>query len=660
MEKRLLEIQTALSGKSDERQADLKSGDIDVNERTVVFSFSSELPALRYLPDGSPYKEVLLHDEGCQKLERMKAGGPCLINHDVDKMVGVVKKIWTDPNDKRGYVQVKFSRNPKGEEAFRDVQDGILTCVSFKYIVDFEGASLYKKDAEDPNEVPELRIKSHEVLEVSLVSIPMDHTVGVARSFEEKNKDNFKNQSDLENKQKSNHSKLEVTMSKDDVLQQERARTANIMDLANFHNKRELGEEAVKTGKSLEQFQQDLLSQVRSSSNVVKKADDMGLSEKERGRFSLSKILTASVSDDFSRCGFEKEVSDQAKKFYNKEGSKGIMLPPDVLTTLARNAIMASSPNGIVTGASFIPDELQGKSFIEMLTATLCFDRLGIDVLDNLQGNILIPKGLEGTTSYWVDEMGTVPPSTIRTRQLELKPKTLAANTTLSKRLLHMSGNVGNATVDAFIMKLLFDSISQMIEKTIIYGTGNNGEPIGIRQSLYNAVKEDGTRRLEVLSPNGGGTIDYEKLVEMETRIASDNASGRGVKYLLNSKLRGYLKTTLKNPDQPGSPYIWENQMMNGDGTLNGYYACVSNLISNNRTAGDVTNATSIICGDFSQLMLASWGGLTVDSSNFVDDTGSLKVRAFSDLDICLKNVQAFQMYDDVIVDRVSSSKGRK
>ena len=61
--------------------------EISEEERTFEFSCSSEAPYQR----GS-YVEILSHEPGAIKLDRLNDGAALLFNHDWDELIGVITK----------------------------------------------------------------------------------------------------------------------------------------------------------------------------------------------------------------------------------------------------------------------------------------------------------------------------------------------------------------------------------------------------------------------------------------------------------------------------------------------------------------------------------------------------------------------------------------
>ncbi len=150
---------------------------VDPVTRTIEVSFSSEEPVERWSwEEWDTYDEVLSHAPGAADLSRCNTGAaPMLWNHCPNDMRGVV--VEASLKDKRGYCTLRFSRNPLGEQLMQDVNDGIVSCVSFFYSV--EELVLTKKNENAPNLYT---ASKWTVYEISFVSMPADPSVGVGRS----------------------------------------------------------------------------------------------------------------------------------------------------------------------------------------------------------------------------------------------------------------------------------------------------------------------------------------------------------------------------------------------------------------------------------------------------------------------------------------------
>lgn len=163
----------------------IKSLEGDENERKFQLSFSSEEPYDRYC-----YTEILDHTEGAVDLERLNAIGVVLYNHDRNKVIGKILKAWVE--DSRGYAEIELDLDAESEVVFQKIKSGTLKAVSVGYRVDsWEEVAANKVSADGKYTGPVDIARKWTPFEISIVSVPADPTVGVARILEENNNNNL-------------------------------------------------------------------------------------------------------------------------------------------------------------------------------------------------------------------------------------------------------------------------------------------------------------------------------------------------------------------------------------------------------------------------------------------------------------------------------------
>ena len=146
----------------------------DSRRRTI--SFSSEEPYRRYFG-----MEILDHAAGAVNLERLNSVGVLLFNHNTDKVVGKVIRAWVENH--RGMAEVEFDTDDDAEKIFGKVRSGTLKTTSVRYSVDaWEEVVAGKQSADGRFTGPCQIARKWTPLEVSVVSVPADPTVGVGRS----------------------------------------------------------------------------------------------------------------------------------------------------------------------------------------------------------------------------------------------------------------------------------------------------------------------------------------------------------------------------------------------------------------------------------------------------------------------------------------------
>lgn len=156
--------------------ADFKRAEGDENSRRFTLSFSSEEPYERWF--GS---EILSHDDGAIDLKRLTDIGVVLFNHDRDEVIGKVTRCWIE--NRRGMAEIEFDDDEMSEKILKKVQSGTLKGVSVGYNVGvWEEVAVGKKSSNGRFKGPCSVAAKWTPLEISIVSVPADATVGVGRA----------------------------------------------------------------------------------------------------------------------------------------------------------------------------------------------------------------------------------------------------------------------------------------------------------------------------------------------------------------------------------------------------------------------------------------------------------------------------------------------
>ena len=261
---------------------------VDTDSRTVELSFSSETPYGRWFGD-----EILCHDEDCINLERFNNGlGTVLFNHDRDAVVGHIEKVWLEDN--RGKALVRFDTDEQSETIFQKVQSGTLQGVSVGYSIK-RYEVLDEKDSVSSNgrfKGPDTYVVTDwEPLEISIVSVPADATVGVGRSAEEihtsidTQEDNTRmDQEKTLEVQEVKSTPVETSLTQADLqkaMEQERKRTSEITALFRDFDV-EGADEAIVMGVSVDEARAMVMDQLRARNKGV--SVTMGEAESDKFR----------------------------------------------------------------------------------------------------------------------------------------------------------------------------------------------------------------------------------------------------------------------------------------------------------------------------------------------------------------------------------------
>jgi HK97 family phage major capsid protein/HK97 family phage prohead protease len=563
----------------------------EVEDRTYEFPFSSEFPVARYFGN-----EILSHEEKAADLSRLNDGAPLLFNHNPDRVIGVVEGARIDSKGRRGYARVRFSRNPFAQEVLSDVKDGVLRNVSFGYSIDKmeeRGSGDFVATAWAP-------------YEVSIVSVPADKTVGIGRALTptEPAASAAPSPDPLPSMESTTP---DLAVVRAEAAEAERSRIAEISALCDKHNMGEMGRQLVESGRSIDEARAAVLDKMNIPQEPVNmSAADLGMSEKEARSFSFLRAINylSNPTDRAAReaAAFEIEASDAAATKLGRQ-SRGITIPQEVLR---RDLNVGAA----TAGGNLVETMLDSGSFIDLLRNASALDQAGATVLTGLTGNVAIPRQSGAATAYWVAESGSPTESQQTVDQVSLVPRTVAAYTDFSRRLMIQS----SIDVENMVRNDLAQVIALKIDAAGLYGTGASNEPLGLKNTTG-----IGTEDFAADAPT------FAEVVALESDVATANALLGSPVYLMNAAMRGNLKTTKK--DAGSGIFIMEN------GEVNGYRGVLSNQVASN----------DLWFGNFADLIIGYFSGLDLMVDPYTHSTsGTVRVIAMQDCDIAIRHPESF------------------
>lgn len=600
---------------------------INVEARTVELAFASETPVDRHFG-----LEVLDLGPKSIRMERLKRGGPLLMDHRYDDQVGVIESVQIG-KDRVARAVVRFGKGARASEMFQDVVDGIRTNVSVSYRI--HAAVL----EEQQNGRDTYRITDWEPYEISLVSVPADIAVGVGRSAdpsdppvaatpEPKSEPIVEIRTMSDNKPTpAPEDAAAIAAAQSRGADSERKRVSDISAIGDQYAKYgvdKIAGEAIRAGMSVDEFRAKALE---TMAMAPKPNADVGMTDGEVKRYSLMRALNylANPGDRRAReaAGYEIELSHAAAERAGKT-SQGLMVPFDVLK---RDLTVGTAADG----GNLVATNLLSGNFIDLLRNAMVLNGLGVQYLTGLVGNIAIPKQSGAGTAYWVTEGNAPTESKQAVAQVAMAPKTVGAYTDISRKLLLQS----SIDVEGFVQNDLARVLGLAIQSVAISGGGTN-EPSGILDTAGIGDVAGGTNGL---APT------WQHIIDLETDVAVANADIGTLAYLTNAKVRGKLKSTSKVSGQNG--FIWEN----GNTPLNGYRAAVTNAVPSNLTKGSSSGvASAIIFGNFADLIIGMWGGLDLMVDPYSNSTsGTVRVVALQDVDVAVRHAESFSAMLDAL-----------
>ena len=598
------------------RTATIEKKDLDENNRTINLSFSSETPYERNFG-----MEIIDHDK--MVLEFLDSGNaPLLLDHDATKQIGIIEKVTVA--DKRGRASVRFGKSDLASDVFQDVQDGIRTNVSFGYeILDMEKVKGYDDDDDDK---ASYRVATRP-LEISLVSIPADTTVGVNRAKE--NKTNTTITEEIKVMEKENKIQEQKVPAVDnaklteEVRKQELDRVREISAIGSRHNLRSFADESIKSGVSVAQFKGLVLEKIGNEKPLETPVDSVDMNEKEQKEYSLTRMINAQMSGNYNNAGFEKEVSDEIARKSNKT-ARGFFVPQEVWK---RDLSVGTNS----AGGFLRPDVHRGDLYIDLLRDEATIGRLGATVLNGLSGNIQVPKMAGGSSASFVAENSAVSENNPSFAQKTMTAKSLGGFIDVSRHLLAQS----SPSVDQILRSDMISAIANKIDDVAFEGGGSN-EPTGILGGSPNVI---------AIGTNGGA-ITYASTIDCITQVAKDKGLRGNLGYVTTPEVIGAMRTTAKVSSTDSV------MIMNDANTLNGYNIYGTNQMPSNLTKGSTSGSChALIFGNFADVMLGFFSAVDVLVDPYTaSSSGITRLVFMQDMDIIVRHDESFGAIKDITV----------
>jgi len=603
----------------DYRAIDLDDKTIDEESRTVRVGVSSEEPVKRQFG-----MEVMDHTKENMNLEFLNSGrAPLLLDHDMEKQIGVVESVELDENARRLRASVRFGKSEQASEVFNDVVDGIRQNISVGYRVD--------KKVEREDDPEDYYRVATTPMEISIVSIPADQSslVGVGRSSSETLK------STIQIKENNMSENIDL-----DAVRAEAAKSASknakeIMSLARKHNKADLGEDALSRGIDIAEFRGELLDVIGNDKPLDTPVNVIEQSAKEKRTYSLGRMIQAQVTGDWKNAGYEREMSEEIAKRTGKQ-SQGMYVPDFAW----RSGVMTTAATGGISGENvtdqFVPTIQRGDLFIEALRAKQVMSNLGVTYMGGLTNRIRIPKIATGASAGFVEEAANVTDQSPTDAGVTLQPRTLGAFATMSRLLMLESV----PAIEQIVQDDLLRSIADKIEYHAINGSGSSGQPTGIlnNSDVNNLDISAGT---DVAALTWADITDLVKLVEEDNGVVNANTLG----FLTNPKVKAKMANTVK----VGST---DSIMLLNDpwNAIYGYKAEFTNNVPSDLDPGDGgSDASAMIFGDFSQLMVGLFGAPSIIVDPFTGSkSGDVTISVMQEVDVALRNAISFAKTDEI------------
>lgn len=650
-----------------------RSGQIDAVTRTTQLAFSSEEPVAMWYGT-----EILSHAPGAMRQGVRQQTMPMLFNHDTDDLIGVVESIDCS-TDGVGRATVRFGKDERGTWAMGQADDGILVNVSFAYRV--------YKWLED-TEADTITAVDWEPLEISLVTVPADPTVGVGRSASadvangvqlqrvavespapvaqtivlhqpQEQPMNLRKYRLLEqvtgdaapsgsgmSMPATTISNGESARAADLATQQrgaegERARMTEIEALSRKYSlSPELRTQLIQRGATIEQARLTaadvVLERAQKSGSVADFGDtnNPDLTQKEKANYSMMRAVNAAISGKWDGAGFELECSNEIAKRTGRPPSDkmGFFVPTNLRAAYAVGAA--------ATGGVTVATNLLAGSFIEVLRNKARVMQMGATVLSGLVGNVDIPRQTGQTATFWVAEGVDTTEAEATFDKVSLSLKSIGTYSLITRNMLMQA----TPDIDMIARADMLAAMALGIDLASLSGVGTGAVPRGIAN-----VSGIGS----VVGGTNGAAVTIDNLIDLETAVTSSNAPETGLSYLGNAKTIGALKKLKSTTGQ----YLWTGSAVGAQsgtpGEINGYSMARTNQARSNLTKGTASAICSeIFFGAWSELLIGEWGVLEIVPNPYdaaAYKSGGVLLRALQSIDIGVRHAASFASMSDAL-----------
>jgi HK97 family phage major capsid protein len=358
--------------------------------------------------------------------------------------------------------------------------------------------------------------------------------------------------------------------------------------------------------------------------------------EKEamKDQFSFKRAMSMAITG--RRDGVEAEFSSIGSEEFQRSGvsvsAHSIKIPSEVFK---RDMSATGGTSGSEGGVNV---QTSVGSIIDVLLPKTVLRGLGVQQLSGLVGNLDMPTASTVPSAGWNTENGSATEKSPTFSKITFSPKRLAAYIQVSNQLMLQSSN----SIDAYVRNWLLNAMAQSLESAAIKG-GGTSEPTGIIANSSVNVTYAGGASSNSTNANGIAPVWADVINLMK---AIENSNGTMINYLTNPKVKAALQTIPRQSSGVEGNFIWPA----GANELNGYGAATTTLVPSNLSKGSSSSLSALIAGDFSQMMVANWGGLELTVDPYSGATAGLtNVVLNAYMDVNLLQPTAFAVCKDIV-----------
>ena len=232
------------------------------------------------------------------------------------------------------------------------------------------------------------------------------------------------------------------------------------------------------------------------------------------------------------------------------------------------------------SGGYSVPSELLAEVIDDMRAATVCI-QAGARTVPLSTDSTRMLKIVKDPVPTWRAENSLVSESDPNFGAVEFKPRSLAVIVKASRELLADSTNIDTAIRLAFAA-----SMAQALDRAALFGTGQDNEPLGLLNHAIPTI---------TMGDNGAAFTDYNPLLDLiELYENNDNWDMNGRTMVMNPTVKRQLAGLVNSEGDP----------LRQPDELYQIPRLVTTNMPTDETQGSASNASSIILGEFSKMMI--------------------------------------------------------
>lgn len=323
-----------------------------------------------------------------------------------------------------------------------------------------------------------------------------------------------------------------------------------------------------------------------------------------RKGFSIVRAISCMANGGL-KDGYEREVSEEySRRAGGAHDPSRIRVPFGALADRAMTVGSASQAGYLAGGLDVtLGEALRGYS--------VAFDA-GISTLSGLRSNVQIAQEAAEGTGYWIAEVGTATASAPTFAGVTLSPKHAGGYVEISRQLLTQAPGA-----DAFVGRSLRRTIGKLLDAAIINGTGTG--------DLQGFVGMTGLGTLV------GTGLDHADLLAEQEAVSNAYVSEANHKFVGSPDVRELLGARAVGTSAGIAPFCWQDDR----------------VLNRPAYATPACGTQTIVHGDFSQAVLATWGpdAFELQLNPYAGfQSGIVGVRVLISCDLAVLNVGALRV----------------